>query len=334
VTIATTDFEQRTDPYRRELLAHCYRMLGSVHDAEDLLQDTMLRAWRSFDHYDESRASLRTWLHRIATNACITALRGRKRRPLPSELSAPWDDTEAPLVRDLEVPWLQPFPDSLLWADAHDPSTQVLQRRTLRLAFVAALQHLPARQRAVLIMRDVLMWSAAEVAETLGTTTVAVNSALQRAHMRIDELGLAVDDVAELSETASRAMVDRYVAAFERADIAALTRLLTDDVVMEMPPIRNWFRGRQNYGRFIARSYSMRGTDWRTIPTTANGQPAVAAYTRSTDGEYRIHTLQVFTVRPDGICHLTVFQDDPVFAIFQLPTTIPGTATRSSRRAG
>ena len=189
-------------------------MLGSVHDAEDLLQDTMLRAWRSFDRYDESRASLRTWLYRIATNACITALRGRPRRPLPSELSAPWDDTEAPLVRGTEVPWLQPFPDSLLWADEHDPSMQVIQRRTLRLAFVAALQHLPARQRAVLIMRDVLMWSAAEVAEALETTAVAVNSALQRAHVRIDEMGLSADDVAEPSETASRVMVDRYVTAF------------------------------------------------------------------------------------------------------------------------
>ena len=323
VTIATTEFEQRTDPYRRELLAHCYRMLGSVHDAEDLLQDTMLRAWRAFDRYDESRASLRTWLYRIATNACITALRGRPRRPLPSELSAPWDDTEAPLVRGTEVPWLQPFPDSLLWSDAHDPSMQAIRRGTLRLAFVAALQHLPARQRAVLIMRDVLMWSAAEVAEALDTTAVAVNSALQRAHTRIEEMGLSVDDVAEPSETASRVMVERYVTAFERADIAALTRLLTDDVVMEMPPIRNWFRGPKNFGRFIARSYSMRGLDWRMIPTTANGQPAVAAYTRAADGEYRIHTLQVFTLRPDGICHLTVFQDDAVFATFQLPATIP-----------
>ena len=199
---------------------------------------------------------------------------------------------------------------------------QVAQRGTLRLAFVAALQHLPARQRAVLIMRDVLMWSAAEVAEALDTTAVAVNSALQRAHLRIDEMGLSADEVAEPSEASSRAMVERYVSAFERADIAALTRLLTDDVVMEMPPILNWFRGPQNFGRFIARSYSMRGLDWRLIPTTANGQPAVAAYTRAADGAYRIHTLQVFTVRPDGISHLTVFQDDAVFAIFQLPATV------------
>jgi RNA polymerase sigma-70 factor (ECF subfamily) len=172
-------------------------------------------------------------------------------------------------------------------------------------------------------MRDVLMWSAAEVAEALNTTAAAVNSALQRAHNRMDEMGLSADEVAEPLETASRLMVERYVTAFERADIAALTQLLTDDVVMEMPPIRNWFRGPENFGRFIARSYSMRGLDWRMIPTTANGQPAVTAYTRAADGEYRIHTLQVFTLRHDGICHLTVFQDDAVFAIFHLPATVP-----------
>ncbi|HEY4332333.1 MAG TPA: sigma-70 family RNA polymerase sigma factor [Ilumatobacteraceae bacterium] len=321
--VETMDFEQRTDPYRRELLAHCYRMLGSVHDAEDLLQDTMLRAWRSFDRYDETRATMRTWLYRIATNACLTALQGRQRRPLPSQLSAPWPDTDAPLVRGGEVPWLQPIPDVMSGIDALDPALRVIQRGSLRLAFVAALQHLPARQRAVLIMRDVLMWSAAEVAEALDTTTVAVNSTLQRAHARMGEMGLLVDDIAEPSEAACRAMVDRYVDAFERADIAALTRLLTDDVVMEMPPIRNWFQGRQDYGRFIARSYSMRGLDWKMIPTMANGQPACVAYTRAADGGYRIHTLQVFTVRADGICHTTVFQDEAVFAIFELPPTLP-----------
>ena len=174
--------------------------------------------------------------------------------------------TEAPLVRGTEVPWLQPFPDSLLWADTHDPSMQAIQRETLRLAFVAALQHIPARQHAVLIIRDVLMWSAAEVAEALDTTTVrGEQRTAARARIRIDEMGLSADEVAEPSKTASLVMVERYLTAFNKhADIAALTRLLTDDVVMEMPPIRNWFHGPENFGRFIARSYS--------IPAASTGE--------------------------------------------------------------
>ena len=319
---AAREFEQRTDPFRRELLAHCYRMLGSVHDAEDLVQDTMVRAWRAFDRYDEERASLRTWLYRIATNACLTALQSRQRRPLPSGLGAPYDDTGAPLVRGLDIPWLQPFPDVVSMADPRDPATVVTQRGTLRLAFVAAMQLLSARQRAVLILRDVLDWSAAEVADVLDTTPVAVNSLLQRARARMDDVRAQEDEIDAPAEMACRVLVEQYVRAFEGADIDALTQLLTDDVVMEMPPILNWFRGRSDYGKFIARSYSMRGFDWRMIPVSANGQPACAAYTRATDGMYRLHTLQVFTVTPAGITRNTVFQDEAVFAIFALPPTL------------
>ncbi|WP_238453628.1 sigma-70 family RNA polymerase sigma factor [Micromonospora sp. ATA51] len=319
MTVISEDFDRRTRPYRRELLAHCYRMLGSVHEAEDLVQETLLRAWRAFDRYDPDRASLRTWLHRIATNACLTALRGRARRPLPSDLVAPNPDPDGHLVVG-EVPWLQPVPDALL-----DPATVVVARGSLRLALVAALQLLPARQRAILILRDVLGQSAAEVAETLATTPAAVNSGLQRARARLGAVAVREEQVAEPADPDRRALVDRYVAAFERADVAALTRLLTADAVLEMPPVLNWYAGRERYGRFIARVFAMRGTDWRMLPTAANGQPALAAYVR--DGNaYVPHTLQVLTVDRGRISRNVVFQDRAVFAAFGLtpfPATVP-----------
>jgi RNA polymerase sigma-70 factor (ECF subfamily) len=320
VTVMSANFASRTEPYRRELLAHCYRMLGSVHDAEDLVQDTMLRAWRAFDTYDEDRASLRTWLYRIATNACLTALAGQARRPMPSGLGAPAYGPEDAFVPGFEVPWLQPMPDTLL-ADPNDPAYVAVSVGSLRLAIVAALQLLPPRQRAVLILRDVLDWPAADVADMLDMTVAAVNSALQRARARTRAAGLREDEISEPTE--ARAVVDRYVAAFENADLAALKRLLTDDAVLEMPPYLNWLVGADDYTRFIARAYAMRGTDWRTVPTGANGQPAVAAYVRGADGVYGLHTLQVFAVTPRGVAHAVVFQDPIVFALFGLTTTIP-----------
>ncbi|RZU77750.1 RNA polymerase ECF family sigma subunit [Micromonospora kangleipakensis] len=319
MTATSEDFDQRTRPYRRELLAHCYRMLGSTHEAEDLVQETLLRAWRAFDRYDPERASLRTWLHRIATNACLTALRGRARRPLPSDLVAPNLDPDARMVVG-EVPWLQPLPDAVL-----DPATVVAARGSLRLALVAALQLLPPRQRAILILRDVLDRPAAEVAETLATTPAAVNSGLQRARARLGALAVREEQVVEPTDPGGRALVDRYVAAFERADVPALTRLLTADAVLEMPPVLNWYVGREHYGRFIARIFAMRGTDWRMLPTAANGQPALAAYVRDGDG-YVPHTLQVLTVTGVGISRNVVFQDRSVFDAFglaQLPAAAP-----------
>jgi RNA polymerase sigma-70 factor, ECF subfamily len=315
----TTEFAGLTEPYRRELLVHCYRMLGSVHDAEDLVQDTLLRAWRAYDSYDESRASLRTWLYRIATNACLTALAGRARRPLPSGLGAPTYSPEDPFAPGFEVPWLQPIPDGLLGPPpglGNEPASV----RGLRLAIVAALQLLPARQRAVLILRDVLEWPATEVAAMLDLTPAAVNSALQRARARIREVGPREDDICE--PVAARAMVDRYVAAFENADLTALKRLLTDDVVLEMPPYLNWFVGPEDYTRFIARAFALRGTDWRCVPVGANGQPAVAAYVRPPGGVHALHTLQIFTVRPGGVAHTVVYQDPVVFGLFDLPATV------------
>jgi RNA polymerase sigma-70 factor, ECF subfamily len=316
------DFERRADPYRSELLAHCYRMLGSVHEAEDLVQETLLRAWRAYDRFDERRASLRTWLHRIATNACLTALEKQARRPLPSEIGAPGDDPEQPLVPGYEVPWLQPLPDAMLRTDPNDPASVLVARGSLRLAFVAAMQLLPPRQRAVLILRDVLDWSAAEVAGALETTPAAVNSALQRARARLAEAAVGEDEVSEPTDRRHRALVDRYVAAFENADLVALERLLTADAVLEMPPFLNWYVGQADYVGFIARCLRLRGTGWRMFPVGANGQPAVAAYVPGDDGVLRLHTLQVFTVADAGIARTTVFQDPDVFAVFRLPPTV------------
>jgi RNA polymerase sigma-70 factor (ECF subfamily) len=318
------DFGRLADPFRGELMAHCYRMLGSVHDAEDLVQETLLRAWRAYDRFDAQRASLRTWLYRIATNACLTALAGRSRRPLPSLLVAPGDDPGEPLVPG-EVPWLQPIPDAMAGQGRGDPALAAQSRASLRLAFVAALQFLPPRQRAILILREVLELPAAEVADMLATTPAAVNSALQRARARLD--GVLEEQVDEPAEADKRALVDRYVTAFENADIGALTRLLTEDAVLEMPPMWNWYAGRADYGRFIAWVWAVRGTDWRMVPIAANGQPGVAAYVRADDGGYHLHTLQVFTVTGSGISHTVVFADPAVFPLFGLAALLAGETT-------
>jgi RNA polymerase sigma-70 factor (ECF subfamily) len=316
------DFEARTGRFRPELLVHCYQMVGSVHDAEDLVQETMLRAWRVFDRYDERRASLRTWLYRIATNACLTALAGRGRRPLPSGLAAPGDDPTGPLVHGGDAAWLQPLPDGMLPADPNDPAAVLLGRGRLRLALVAALQLLPARQRAVLILRDVLDWPAAEVAAALDTSSAAVNSALQRARARLAEVSVREDEVAEPADPRDRALIDRYAAAFERADVAGLAKLLTDDAVLEMPPYLNWYLGRADYAAFIARAFALRGPHWRMVPLGANGQPAVAAYVRGADEAYRLHSVQVFSVSGGRICRNTTFTEPDVFALFDLPPTL------------
>ncbi len=307
-------FEELIEPYRTELLAHCYRMLGSVHDAEDLVQDTYLRAWRARKLYDASRSSVRTWMYRIATNACLTALSSGKRRPLPSGLVAESDPLE-PLRRAQEVTWLQPLPDALL--DAGDPARTAVDRGRLRLAFVAALQHLSARQRAVLILRDVLDFSAAETAEIIGATVISVNSSLRRARSSVKASGAHPDSLSEPPATAQRAWIERYMRAFEKADVEGLKQLLADDVLMEMPPMENWFVGRHNYARFMDWVFQASGTDWRLEPIRANGQPGFAAYRRIGEA-YKLHTLQVFTLSPDGISRNSVFQDDDVFTAFGL----------------
>lgn len=307
--------------YRGELTAYCYRMLGSFHDAEDLVQETLLRAWKARDRYDPERASVRTWLYRIATNACLTALEGRGRRPLPSGLGAPSDDPGASLEPALDVPWLQPFPDARF-----DPEV----RADLRLAWVAAVQYLPARQRAVLVLREVLAFSAAEVAEQLGTTVAAVNSALQRARAALAGAGDA-GALTEPDDPQVRAVVQRYMRAFEAADVPALVRLLADDAVMEMPPVPLWYRGSGDYGRFMQRVFGMRGTGWAMRALTANGQPALAAYAPQSGGGHRVHTLQVLTVTAGRVARNVVFADPRLFDVFGLPREIPPGEFRPER---
>ena len=296
------EFERAVARHRHELLVHCYRMLGSVHDAEDAVQETLLRAWRAADRFDPSRASLRTWLYRIATNACLTALESRSSRPLPSSVGPAFDDPDAPLVPNLDVPWLTPIPG--------DPEASAVERSRLRLALVAALQLLPARQRAALILREALDLPAAEVGESLGMTTAAVNSALQRARATLARTG--VDPEAAVEPPAEqRAVVDRYVDAFERADVPAITALLADDIVLEMPPNVNWYAGREDYAGFMRRVYRLRGTGWRTEPIWANGEAGFVAYV---DG--RLHTVQVLTVADGRVTRTSVFQAPEVFELF------------------
>src|SRR6266581_95348 len=294
------DFARLTDPFRPELLAHCYRMLGSVHDAEDQVQETMIRAWRSYGDF-EGRASLRTWLYRIATNACLRALENSGRRPLPSGLAGPAEYPEAPLAAARpEVPWLQPIPDALVSAGSADPAEIVASRQSMRLALIAALQYLPARQRAVLILRDVLAWRAAEVADLLRTSTAAVNSLLQRARAQLEQAAPAEHEITEPGNADQRALLDQYVAALEKSDVTALMRLLREDAELEMPPHLTWFAGRDAVARFlIARTRGTRSA-WRMVLTGANGQPTVATYHPEEDGSYRAHSIQVLTATSTG----------------------------------
>ncbi|GAB2997916.1 sigma-70 family RNA polymerase sigma factor [Amycolatopsis acidiphila] len=313
------EFTRRTEPYRRELLAHCYRMLGSVHDAEDLVQETYLRAWRSYARF-EGRSSLRTWLYQIATNACLSALGHRARRVLPSGLGGPADDPGAPVEPGGPgVAWLEPMPDALVSPESADPAAIVAAREGLRLALIACLQHLPARQRAVLILRDVLAWPAAEVAAALGLSTAAVKSLLQRARGRLAELEPAGARIAEPSEPAARAVLEKYVAAFENSDPHALERLLREDATLEMTPARTWFAGRATCLPFIAAQAIGSPGDWRMVAVRANGQQAAAAYLRDARGVYRAFGVAVLTTTASQIARITLFGDPGLVELFGLP---------------
>ena len=312
------DFTGLTGQFRSELLAHCYRMLGSAEEAEDLVQETYLRAWRSYEGF-EGRSSVRTWLYRIATNACLTALERRGRRPLPSGLGGPAGDPEAPVVAGPEVPWLRPLPDALLTGEHEDPASVAVSREGIRLAFVAALQYLSARQRAVLIMRDVLQWPAAEVAELLGLTTTAVNSGLRRARAQLTQVLPAEEEVAEPTEPERRALLDRFAAAFENADISTVAELLREDVALEMPPVLTWFAGKRTVLRFIASALLTTPGRFRLVATMANGHPAFAVYERGGDGTYGAHAVMVPTVTAAGIARIVTFLDPALFAMFGMP---------------
>jgi len=308
----SSTFAADTEPFRRELLAHCYRMLGSVDDAEDVVQETYLRAWRSYDAF-EGRSSLRTWLYRIATNACLTALRHGSRRQLPSGLAGPSDDPASVEPAPADVLWLQPFPD------ARDPATVVTARESLRLALVAGLQYLPPRQRAVLILRDVLAWPAADVAETLETSVPAVKSALQRARARLAEVAPDADEVVEPSAPEAKALLEEYMAAFEHSDAGRLERLLCRDAALEMTGTATWFSGLRTCMPFFRAAALGSPGDWRMVPTAANGQPAAGAYLRGDDGSYRARGIAVLTVTPAGIARIVLFGDPGLLDRFGLP---------------
>jgi RNA polymerase sigma-70 factor (ECF subfamily) len=329
-TTGVDDFAQAAERYRPELRAYCYRLLGSIDECEDLVQDTYLRAWQSYGKF-EGRSSVRLWLYRIATNTCLNALQTRKRRPLPSGLSTPADSAAVTLApAQSDVPWLQPAPDSLLYGATDDPAVVVSHRSGVRLAFVAALQNLSALQRAVLVLRDVLGWQAKEVAEILETSTAAVNSALQRARTQLAETGPIAEELGEPNEPEVRDVLDRYMAAFEHADVDELTQLLRTDVELEMPPIPTWFAGRDAVREFLARVVLRTPDQWRLAYTRANGAPAFALYQRAPhgpSGSFQAHGLDVLTLVGGRIARIVAFNDPTLVARFGLPETITESPT-------
>jgi RNA polymerase sigma-70 factor (ECF subfamily) len=317
-------FAAETERFRRELLAHCYRMVGSAHDAEDLVQETYLRAWRSYAGF-EGRSSVRTWLYRIATNVCLTASAPRRIRVLPSGLTGPADGPDRPArpVAPGEVSWLEPWPDRWTTTDADDPAGAVVARESLRLALVASLQHLPARQRAILILREVLAFSAAETAEVLGTTTAAVKSGLQRARARLGELEAEPEELLEPTDPRARALLDGYIAAFERSDAGLLEDLLRTDATLEATPFRDWQAGRVRCIGMLDTQVLGTPGDWRMIATTANGQPAAAVYRRDPTGVLRANGIVVLSPTPTGIARVTAFHHDPALTVtFGFPAVL------------
>jgi len=308
------DFDELTARYGRELLAHCYRMSGSTHEAEDLVQETFLRAWKASAKF-QGRSSVRTWLYRIATNVCLTNLEGRPRRPLPAGLGTPDQMAGDALEENHEIAWLEPVPDA---------AVVVEQRDSIRLAFVAALQHLPARQRAVLILRDVLRWTAAEVADALDTTVAAVNSALQRAHAQMAERGLTQDSVPDTDLTPEQQhLLEAYVDAFWRKDVEQIVSMLKADAIWEMPPFTGWYHGAQNIGALIAGQCPGGHHDMPMLRTTANGQPAFGLYMRTAEGHFEPFHLQVLDLDGDRVRHVGAFFDPSLFATFGLPASLP-----------
>jgi RNA polymerase sigma-70 factor (ECF subfamily) len=325
-------FVEDTERYRRELLAHCYRMLGSLDDAEDLVQETYLRAWRSYDRF-EGRSSVRTWLYQIATNVCLTALEHHSRRVLPSGLVGPELDPGAgPVQAGPDVRWLQPIPDALVSRDSTDPASVAVASESLRLALIASLQYLPGTQRAVLILRDVLAFPAAEVAAMLGTTTASVKSSLQRARGRLRELAPTADEITQPTAPEARELLDRYIAAFQNADATALERLLCQEATLEATPLRTWFAGRTTCVPYLRTWVLGSPGDWRMLPISANGQPAAATYTRDRQGTYRPYGLVVLTVTGQGIRQIVSFHDPGlVLRSGSPPTCAPASASDSGR---
>lgn len=320
-------FEQAAGPLRPRLLAHCYRMLGSLQDAEDQVQETYLRAWKAY-HDFERRSSVETWLTTIATRSCLNALRTRERRIRPVELSSEAADPLAELESSPELPWLEPFPDARLGTGAPDASA--LARESLRLAFVSALQHLTPGQRAAVLLRDVLEFSAAEAARTLETTEASANSSLQRGRERLRELGAREETHSPRLPERERDLLGRYVDAFEAYDTDAVVALLREDATWEMPPFLGWYAGRETIGKLIrTRCPAQAPRDLLFVPTSANGQPAAGAYLRDEHGVHRPFQLHVLDLAPgeERIRHVSSFFDVALFAAFELPPILDGART-------
>jgi RNA polymerase sigma-70 factor (ECF subfamily) len=321
-----TDFRRLAEDHRRELLAHCYRMLGSLHDAEDALQETLLRAWRGLPDFG-GRSSVRTWLYRIATNVCMDAIAGRSRRVLPMDYGPPSAPTKAPGEPLIESVWVEPYPDEALGLPdgPASPDARYEQREAVELAFVAALQHLPATQRAVLILREVLGFSAREVAESLDTTVASVNSGLQRARRAIRERLPERSQQAtlrSLGDERTRALIETYLDAWRRADIDALRALLAEDAVFSMPPWPIWWQGGETIAGFSTTAARVCPSTHK-IATRANGQPAVASYGLDRDsGRYTASAIDIFTFEGDAIKEITAFVNPGMFARFGLPAEL------------
>ena len=306
------------ESYRSQLTSYCYRMLGSPFDAEDAVQDALVRAWRSRDRF-EGRAALRSWLYRIATNVCIDMIKSRQRRMRPVELGP----AKAPIVENLnvrpEATWLEPIPIQLVAPDP-DPADVAIEKESIRLALVAALQHLPARQRAVLILREVLRWEASEVAQLLDTSVQSVNSALQRARATLAKSNLSATDPAPRLSDSDRAMLERYVAAFERYDLSALTALIREDATQSMPPYDMWLQGRDDVlAWWFGPGIACKGS--RVLPAiSANGMPTFAQYKIDPDGGFSPWAIQVLELKEGKIADITFFLDTArLFPLFGMP---------------
>ena len=306
------------EQHRRELTAYCYRMLGSPFDAEDAVQESFVRAWRSRDGF-QGRSSLRSWLYRIATSVCLDMVKSRERRARPMDLGPAREPLASNLSTRSEATWIEPIPETLI-APEGDPADVAIAREAVRLAFVAALQHLPSRQRAVLILREVLRWEATEVAELLDTSVASVNSALQRARATLASRNLSSEDAPRTLKEADRALLERYVAAFEGYDIEALTSLIQKDAIQSMPPYDMWLRGRDDIlAWWLGPGIGCRGS--RVIPVgLANGSPAFGQYKPSPQGGYEPWSLQVIEIEGGAISELTFFLDtERLFPLFGLP---------------
>ena len=321
-TPAAEELGDQLEQHRRELTAYCYRMLASSFEAEDAVQETFIRAWRGYDRF-EGRAALRSWLYRIATNVCLDMLSGRERRARPMDLGPAREPIESNLHALPEVTWIEPIPDGRVVSDS-DPADLTVARETIRLAFVAALQHLPPRQRAVLILCEVLRWKASEVAELLETSVASVNSALQRARATLQASNVSADDTSPSIEAADAELLTRYVEAFERYDIDALTALIHEDATQSMPPFDLWLSGRADiFAWWIGPGAGCRGS--QLVPTvSANGSPAYGQYKPSPTGDgYEPWALQVLEVSDGKIGEFTFFLDtETLFPLFGLPARL------------